>query len=58
LTAAELIAAHQQIANRAHAKGIRVIGGTILPFKGNGAYTDAREAPPSGQRLDPRQRHL
>ena len=34
VTAADIIAAMQQIIARAHAHGIRVIGGTLLPFAG------------------------
>lgn len=37
----ELIAADQQMIERAHAKGIRIIGGTLTPFEG-AAYADAR----------------
>ncbi|MGW7755701.1 SGNH/GDSL hydrolase family protein [Streptomyces violaceusniger] len=36
--------AYRRIVERAHARGIRVIGGTITPFGGNGNYTEAREA--------------
>jgi lysophospholipase L1-like esterase len=39
-TAADLIAAYDQIITRAHAQGIRVFGGTITPFGGNTAYDD------------------
>ena len=35
---ARLIAAYQQIITRAHAHGIKVIGGTITPDVGNGYY--------------------
>jgi lysophospholipase L1-like esterase len=33
-TAAEIIAGHKQIVERAHAHGIKVIAGTMLPFEG------------------------
>jgi lysophospholipase L1-like esterase len=33
-TAAELVAAHRQLVARAHAHGIKVIAGTVLPFEG------------------------
>uniref|UniRef100_A0AAU3I4J3 SGNH/GDSL hydrolase family protein n=1 Tax=Streptomyces sp. NBC_01393 TaxID=2903851 RepID=A0AAU3I4J3_9ACTN len=36
--------AYRLIVRRAHARGIRVIGGTITPYAGHGAYTPAREA--------------
>ncbi|MCT2584393.1 SGNH/GDSL hydrolase family protein [Actinophytocola gossypii] len=36
----DLIAAFDQIVVRAHAKGIRVYGATLLPFGGNTAYDD------------------
>lgn len=35
---ARIIGAYRQIIVRAHAKGIKVIGGTIMPFVGNGYY--------------------
>ena len=44
VTAAELIAGHHELVKRAHAKGIRVIGATILPFKGAGYFTERGEA--------------
>lgn len=47
--AANLIAAYQQIIDRAHALGIRVYGATITPFGGN-AYDD-----PTGYREAARQ---
>ena len=37
-TADDLIAAYEQIVRRAHARGIRVYGGTIMPFEGFEAY--------------------
>lgn len=38
---ADLIAAYEQIIVRAHAKGLRVYGATLLPFGGNAGYDDA-----------------
>ncbi|MEC7931501.1 MAG: GDSL-type esterase/lipase family protein, partial [Pseudomonadota bacterium] len=35
---ARIIGAYRQIIARAHAKGIKVIGGTIMPFVGNDYY--------------------
>ena len=46
LTADEIIAAHQQIIDRAHARGLRVIGATLTPFEGSNpvaAYTPETE---------------
>ena len=40
---AALGAAYREIVRRAHARGIRVVGATLTPFGGNGAYTEARE---------------
>lgn len=40
---ARIIGAYRQIIARAHAKGIKVIGATVMPFVGNGYYhADAR----------------
>ncbi|MFD7474670.1 SGNH/GDSL hydrolase family protein [Streptomyces sp. NPDC059837] len=36
--------AYRRIVARAHARGIRVIGATITPYGGYGAYTESREA--------------
>ena len=33
-TPAELIAGHRQLIARAHARGLKIIGGTLLPFEG------------------------
>lgn len=44
VTAAELIGGLQQLVVRAHAHGIRVIGGTLLPFYGSAFYTHEGEA--------------
>jgi len=40
-TAADLIAAYQEMITRAHARGIRVYGGTIMPFEGFATYYNA-----------------
>lgn len=42
--AKDLIAAYERMIDRAHAKGIRVYGATILPFNKSFYYTDYREA--------------
>ncbi|MFF4014932.1 SGNH/GDSL hydrolase family protein [Streptomyces sp. NPDC001843] len=41
---AAFAAAYRQIVARAHARGIRVVGGTVTPYGGNGGWTAAREA--------------
>ncbi len=46
LTADDLIAAHKQIIDRAHARGLKVIGATLTPFEGSAplaAYTPDTE---------------
>ncbi|HEX4459303.1 MAG TPA: SGNH/GDSL hydrolase family protein, partial [Polyangia bacterium] len=43
-SAAQLIAAHRQIIDRAHALGLVVFGGTIMPFDGTRLFTPAGEA--------------
>ena len=40
----DLIGAYRQIIARAHDRGIKVIGATILPYKGAGYYSDAGDA--------------
>lgn len=42
--AAELIEAYKTLAAKAKAKGIKIYGGTITPFKGNGWYSLFHEA--------------
>ena len=42
-TAEELILIFTEIATKAHAKGIKVIGATVMPFKHNRYYTESRE---------------
>ncbi|GAA2246735.1 SGNH/GDSL hydrolase family protein [Streptomyces amakusaensis] len=37
-------AAHREIVRRAHARGVRVVGGTIAPFAGHPGHTEARES--------------
>jgi lysophospholipase L1-like esterase len=46
VTAAEIVGAHRQLIARAHTAGLRVYGGTILPFKGDtlGFYSPENEA--------------
>lgn len=39
-----VIAALRQIADQAHARGVRVVAGTITPFKGAKGYTEVFEA--------------
>jgi lysophospholipase L1-like esterase len=41
---ATIIAAYQQLVAKAHAEGIRVLGGTITPFKGWRVYDSTLEA--------------
>ncbi|MFE2830951.1 hypothetical protein ACFXI6_07765 [Streptomyces mirabilis] len=41
---AAFAAAFREIVTRAHARGIRVVGGTITTCGGNGGWTAAREA--------------
>jgi len=43
-SAANLIAGLKQMAQAAKAKGVKVYGGTILPFNGNSYYSTAHEA--------------
>ena len=43
-SAADLIAAHRQIIERAHAHGIKAIGATLTPFEGAFYYTPQGEA--------------
>ncbi|PJE94560.1 GDSL family lipase [Streptomyces carminius] len=46
VTAEDVIAAHRQLIARAHERGLKIHGGTILPFKGDtfGFYTAENEA--------------
>jgi lysophospholipase L1-like esterase len=43
-TAADVIGAHRQIIERAHARGLKIIGATLTPFEGAGYYTAVGEA--------------
>lgn len=42
-TAPDLIAGLREIADRSHAAGLRVVGGTITPFGGSFVWTEERE---------------
>ena len=44
ISAEQLIAGYRQLIGRAHDHGIKVIGLTVLPFKGAGYYAPEREA--------------
>jgi lysophospholipase L1-like esterase len=44
VSAAQVIAGYQQLIAQAHARGLKIFGGTVLPFKGAGYYTAAGEA--------------
>ncbi|GAA2417241.1 SGNH/GDSL hydrolase family protein [Streptomyces glaucosporus] len=46
VTARDVIAAHRQLIARAHERGLKIYGGTILPFKGDtfGFHTEENEA--------------
>ena len=41
---ADLIAAHRQLVEQAHARGVKIIGATLTPFWGAANYTEAGEA--------------
>ena len=43
-TVADLIAGHRQLIDRARARGLRVYGGTVLPFEGAAYWTPEGEA--------------
>jgi lysophospholipase L1-like esterase len=43
VAAADLIAAHQQLVDRAHSRGLKVIGALLTPFEGS-VYTPENEA--------------
>ena len=43
-SAEDLIAGHRNVIAQARAKGVKVYGGTILPFKGSFIWTEEREA--------------
>jgi lysophospholipase L1-like esterase len=44
LTAQDLISGYQNLIQQAHAAGVRIIGGTMLPDKGNVYYSASAEA--------------
>jgi lysophospholipase L1-like esterase len=43
-SAQQLIAGYEQLIERAHARGLRIVGATLLPFQGADFYTAEREA--------------
>jgi len=43
-TAEDLIAAHKQLIEQAHARGLKILGATLTPFWGAAYYTDVGEA--------------
>src|SRR4029079_9750829 len=43
-TAADLIAAHTQLVERAHTRGLRIYGATLTPFEGAAYFTQEGEA--------------
>ena len=43
-TAEDLIAAHRQLVERAHTKGLKIFGGTLTPFEGAAYFTPEGEA--------------
>lgn len=43
-TAEDLIAAHKQLIERAHTRGIRIFGATLTPFEGAAYFSQAGEA--------------
>jgi lysophospholipase L1-like esterase len=43
-TAEDLIAAHKQLIERAHARGIKIFGATLTPFEGANYFTQVGEA--------------
>ena len=44
VTAEQITWAYRQIIDRAHARGVKVIGGTLTPYQGAGYYSEAGEA--------------
>ncbi|MEU7471775.1 SGNH/GDSL hydrolase family protein [Streptomyces sp. NPDC044984] len=38
-----IVAGLNTLVERAHARGVKVVGATLMPFGGHGGYTDARE---------------
>ena len=43
-SAKDLIAAHRQMIERAHAHGLKIFGGTLTPFEGSPRFTEEGEA--------------
>src|SRR6185295_3566907 len=43
-SAADVIAGHKQIIERAHARGLKIFGATLTPFYGAAYYTEVGEA--------------
>ena len=51
--ASDLIAAHKQLIEQAHARGLKIIGATLTPFWGAAYYTEVgRSEAPGGERVD------
>ena len=44
VSVAQLIEGHRSLIRQAHARGVRVVGGTVMPYKGSFAYTERGEA--------------
>jgi lysophospholipase L1-like esterase len=42
-TAEDIVAGHKQIIERAHARGLKIYGGTLTPFYGAAYYSDVGE---------------
>ncbi|GAA0210504.1 SGNH/GDSL hydrolase family protein [Saccharothrix mutabilis subsp. mutabilis] len=43
VTAAQLIEGHRELIRQAHAKGVRILGATLLPYKGAAYFTEEGE---------------
>ena len=58
-SAADLIAAHKQMIERAHARGLKIFGATLTPFEGANYWTrGGRSQAPGAQRVDSNQQGL
>jgi lysophospholipase L1-like esterase len=44
ITAQDLITGYRNLIQQAHSAGVRIIGGTMLPDKGNGYFSDSAES--------------
>lgn len=44
IPAAEIIAGYRQLIDRAHGRGVRIVGATMTPFEGSRAYSAAKES--------------